>query len=453
MTAFPGLMTAVIGPWLLGAGIVLRALDTRQPGRWALVAGLGFYLGTLLAAVTSLVAIYLFHTRPNLGFSAVLLLAGLWLWRRPIRTIHFTPASLAHPTGTSIIFAMLFAWIVVTQFMLTSEAWNRPLTAWDAWQNWAPRARVWFETGHYVAFLPDADWLAGPAASYRLLAYHRAILAPLLMLWTAGPADTWLDSWATVLWPLCWLSMGLSLYGALRASATNLRLAVLGMFALLSLPYLQVQAALPGYADIWVAGFLLALLAASTNPGRSRGKHWLTGSMALGLLLSKDVAVVWLLMWVIGVNSRRITAQPHRWLAGLGVAFLLLVYLVSPTTIVAPLLGKSLLSYHAGTISALAREWFLSGNWALLAPLGMAVLPMAFARPYQAAALASQSLIITIQAMTFLLFVFVFTHLSKGLLKHDIFNRAFLHVAPMIVAWAFATLAATRPKPDVVNRS
>ena len=51
----------------------------------------------------------------------------------------------------------LLAWRYLT---ILQELLLRPLYAWDAWMNWAPKAIVWFHLEHLIEFVNPEQWLS-----------------------------------------------------------------------------------------------------------------------------------------------------------------------------------------------------------------------------------------------------------------------------------------------------
>src|SRR5271154_5921503 len=134
--AYLALACGLLLPWVLGFAL-LCALNwpgqsvppaPRSAGGIALRLGVGYFVGALL----------------------------LTLWMRGLSAagVGFGRLSIGAPLLVGA-FALLAAEV----------AWH-PLYPWDAWVQWATKARVWYELGRIVPFAHADAWLAGPPGAY-----------------------------------------------------------------------------------------------------------------------------------------------------------------------------------------------------------------------------------------------------------------------------------------------
>src|SRR5207248_7840187 len=82
------------------------------------------------------------------------------------------------PRWQRIAWIVLLAWLAFRFATLAVEIASRPLYPWDAWSQWATKARVWYELRHMAPFVPGEAWLAGASGdreSTRLHSSHRTI--------------------------------------------------------------------------------------------------------------------------------------------------------------------------------------------------------------------------------------------------------------------------------------
>jgi hypothetical protein len=114
---------------------------------------------------------------------------------------------------------ILVAWLALRFALLGLAVTWQPLYPWDAWIQWATKARVWYELGRLAPFaLPDA-WFAANGAVYFDSAPHYPSTMPLLQVWANLALGRWDD--ALMNWPWWQIAVALTLavYGGLCGSA------------------------------------------------------------------------------------------------------------------------------------------------------------------------------------------------------------------------------------------
>ena len=78
------------------------------------------------------------------------------------------------------------AWLALRFVLLLVEATLRPLYPWDAWTQWATKARVWYALKSMAPFVGASEWLAAPTGSlYFDAAPHYPATVPLTQVWSA----------------------------------------------------------------------------------------------------------------------------------------------------------------------------------------------------------------------------------------------------------------------------
>ena len=190
-----GLFAALVLPWLTGAAIVGALL----PGvRLSIVFGHGYLAGQV--AVIVLLLGWDASGRdlafvPLAGTLSALTILFAWWWR-----LQSPPTHLPWPgrgAWRHLLWLLPLAWFLFERgsVMLAEQA-LRPLYSWDAWMNWVPKAKVWFEHATLTPFVSPPDWLQAAAGSdVRTLGNWRASEyppgVPLLLLWAMLGAGTW----------------------------------------------------------------------------------------------------------------------------------------------------------------------------------------------------------------------------------------------------------------------
>src|SRR5207249_6930888 len=145
---------------------------------------------------------------------------------------------------------LLLAWLGLRFASIAAEIMWRPLYPWDAWGQWATKARVWFELGRIVPFARADVWLSGATAAYFDASPDNPSTVPLLQVWSCVALGRWDDSAMNWPWLAILAALVAAVYGALRGEGVAPLLALFGAYLLASLPLVDVHVALAGYADL-----------------------------------------------------------------------------------------------------------------------------------------------------------------------------------------------------------
>lgn len=450
-----GLLVALFLPWLAGAAIVGCLL----PGvRLSIVFGHGYLVGQVAVIVLLLgwdaSGRALAFAPPALALSALTVLLACW-WR-----FRAAPTRMPWPDRGAwrhLLWLLPLAWFLFERgSVMLGELSLRPLYAWDAWMNWVPKARVWFDHATLTPFVSPSDWLQASAGSdVRTLGNWRASEyppgVPLLLLWTMLGAGTWDHTLVYLPWLLLPAGLALALWGHLRSHALSPWLAAVAVYALLSQPLLDTHAVLAGYADLWLAAaFCLGSMAlAEWQRVRVLRYAILAMVMALACVLFKTpgLAFAAILIGAAGVLAWYPPVRILRW-AGVAAVGCLAIGLAigmwpgfqgSSETVAALELPGVLPSLELRPAPLLPYLWeslFAQANWHLLWPLVVAALAVGLTTRGWAA-LDGVAPNLFLAGLGFLLFVFGFTHYFNQAENGVTFNRALLYLAPLAVFVAF----------------
>ena len=197
-----GAIASVLLPWVAGTYAV-RALWRGAPAVPALVAiGYGYFVGafgaTWLMRALSLAGIR--WSLPTLA-AAMLVLgpSAWWLARRPAPAEGAPPglrqALAAEPPLLRWLFWLALSLVAVRLAGLAVDVVTAPMRGYDQWAHWATKARVWFEHGRMMPFVPPDTWLARGDPSLFIDANpgHPGT-TPLLQAWTANFLTAWNES-------------------------------------------------------------------------------------------------------------------------------------------------------------------------------------------------------------------------------------------------------------------
>lgn len=438
---FLGLAVGVMLPWLLGL-VWLRVLWRKRDARaWAVWLGYGYVLGALVTTLVMRLLDVLGITFSFVSISLPLLgitIAGALLYIK-------TPA-LTHPhpcpppsrerevllRWQQTLFIFLFAIIILRFAGLGLEIIWRPLFAWDAWNQWATKARVWYEWGRLVLFVPADIWLSsGTTQAYTDSAPHYPATIPLLQVWMSYSLGRWDDSLMNLPWLQCGIALGLAFYGQARLWGASPLLAMIFTYFLLSLPLLDTHIALAGYADLFMATVYGLAAMAFFHWARTRDHR--QGLLALLLILScsliKIPGQIWMLTFLPAVW---VALMPRTGMIGMAVLAVLgaaALFLLDRTQLV--ILGYTLHTEFSPVGEPILKNVFVMDNWHLFWYLFIALWLFALTRLFSAPLRVMTILVLT--DFYFLAIVFFFSKAHVWVADFSTLNRALLHIVPMLM--------------------
>lgn len=417
--------------WIAGCGWFVGAFATTLVMRALSAAGIPFgpaAIGVPLAVVAALAGGYAlrgrFAPRQALRRAAAGLAGhGLDGWQRA--------AWLALVGGLALRFALLFA-----------EVWWRPLYPWDAWTQWATKARVWFEMKAMVPFAGVAEWVAAPPAAqlWYDAAPHYPGTVPLLQAWAAILVGRWDDTLANLPWWVSGVALAVALHGGLRLLGFGRLPALAGATLVLTLPIVNVHIALAGYADLPLACVLVLGTIALMHAIATRGRADAALGIALfaAMVLTKNPGKAWVLMLLPAFVAAAVPRHGVRIaVAILAAAVFALLYAARS--------GFTLLNYHftlqtAMPWGALFDAYFSFANWHLLWYAVVAAVVVG-ARQLFAPGVAPWTVAVA-GGLVFLVVGFAFTNAGAWVEDQSTVNRATLHLAPVVVVWLLVMLRA-----------
>jgi hypothetical protein len=387
------LLLALALPWL-AAILWLRVLfRAPAPGRWPMIIGYAYPLAivavTLVLRLMDIAGLALNTWLPLLTAVFIAATALPWLLRHrtqpgtaPQPSIGATDAGL--PAGQIALIVALSLWIGLRLLSLALEVWWRPLFPWDAWTVWGLRARVWTELGQLVPFVSPKQWLsvADPSA-YTTIAWDYPWTVSLAATWGALASGGWNAGAANLPWLALALALASAFAGQARRWGASWTVVLVFLWLLLSLPILNTQVALAGYADLWVAAAIaLALMAflqwARTGDGRQALLVVLMLVVAASL---KREGLVWALLFLPALLAARLHVRWLTVILGLCTGLVLVLWLtggatfslagigpmvITPDRIELPWLGAFDIEHHTDWTPMLM-HLFVYGDWHLLA--------------------------------------------------------------------------------------
>ena len=445
-----GLLATLLMPWLLGV-VWLRVRWLKADNiAWPTLLGYGYLAGVL---GTTLVMRLLDLLGIRLGFLnialvlALLIAIGILAGRgMPWRGLGIGSDWRGLAGWYKAAFAVLLILVAIRLGGLGLEIIWQPLFPWDAWSQWATKARVWYGLGHLVSFVSPSVWLQGGSV-FTDSAPHYPPAVPLLQVWTSFGLGRWDDTLMNLPWLMCAIALAMAFYGQARQWGIAPLFAMMFTYFLLSLPMLDTHVALAGYADLFL-GAVYGLAAFSFFHWARSRDTW-QGAMAIlmgaGCILIKQPGIGWTLtllpaLWV--VLAPRAGLIGTLILSVLGLAALLLFGQGG-----FKLLGYTLNFKFTPVWWPLWESLAILDNWHLLFYLVAAALllylPRLLAPAYRAMT------VLVGAALVFILTIFFFTLIGAFVESHTVVNRALLHLVPlllfyvMVLFWEAPNLLAT----------
>jgi hypothetical protein len=439
-------------PWVAGA-LSIRAATGRHPQPPAIAIGYG-YLAGMFAVTLVTRALSLAGIRWGLAWVAlpiVLAAAAAYLRMRSLGTARaLMPrlGALATLQGAArAIFVALLALTCVRLVMLGVEVVLLPLVPFDAFAQWASKSRVWYEYRYMVPFVPAGQWTRGAAGVMQFTDTHPEYpgTVPLFQVWTALWLGRWDESLINVPWVAAWAALGLACYAQLRRLDFGAVKAMFGTYVLLSLPFLTIQVALAGIADLFVAiAYGLAAIATwQWTITRQRGDAGLALLMAIVCASLKFEGAFWaltLVPCVVTALNRRIGL----WLLGAGAMAAALYLAFGPAEL--RVLGYAVRTRFVDVSTPVYEHLFVMDNWHLLWYAVVGVLAFHWRTLFDER-LAPMS-VTMLTAVAFVVVVFFFSTAAGGVKEESVTNRFVLHT---VAAFVFYMALILRPSQHQAN--
>ena len=444
-----GLLIGQLLPWLAGSAWIACLWREPVPGRGTIVLGYGYLAGslglTLWMRLLSSLGIAFGWTSIGAPMLAIAAIAAGLLYRRrafALPTLRIERAALelgGQFSRTHLLAWWFFAALIGLHLGLAAvEIIWRPLFPWDAWTQWATKARVWFEFGRMVPFSDLATWFGG--ATYTDAAPHYPANLPLLQVWASITLGRWDDSLMNLPTLSFAMALGLGFYGQLRHAGRGALFAIIGVYAVLSLPLLDTHVALAGYADLPLATYysLAAIALWRWSIGRDRAQLALAVIAAVACPMTKTPGLIWLLTFAPAIIVVLLPKYGLRIVSGLAVS-VILALLVLAQADVTVLSYRLQVGFHP-VWEPLWQNYYEFANWHLLWYLLPALMLCSY-RHLRSPTLIVGTLTVA-SGLGFLFVVFSFSNAADWVVDYSTVNRATLHFAPLLVFYVLALLHA-----------
>src|SRR6185437_2289358 len=272
-------IVAALAPHRLETGVSLsaRSVDSDASGRageimW--LAGSGFLAGAFVLTIwmrvlsAAHVRFSIVSIAAPLAIATLALLIFAYVRRKRRTTARELGAPLSNPLRA--IWWALAAWVAARFAMLLLEVVRIPLYPWDAWEQWATKARVWYEFGRLVPFVDAGSWFAAHGTAWTDASPGYPATVPLWQVWSCIALGRWDDALMNLPWWLTAVALAFAAYGVVRGFGASALAAMIGAWLVSSLPLANVHVALAGYADLPMAAYYALAALASWRWARSR---------------------------------------------------------------------------------------------------------------------------------------------------------------------------------------
>lgn len=437
MRDLAGVVLSVALPWVAGTLWVRALWRGEQDGRGALSVGYGYFAGAF--AVTLLMRLIdLAGERWTLGWIALplfALAAAAWFSARSQRSLRrdwrrAAASFAAAPVVSHRLFWLFLAFCASSVLAMTAfVAWSL-LTPYDAMAQWADKARVWYEFGRLLPFVGAEDWSRyedalhfwDPNPSY-------PATAPLLQVWTALSLGHWDESLINMPWVAAFVALGFAFYGQVRRLDAGPAKSIACTYLVLSLPYLQVQVALAGMVDIFIAAAYALAAMSFWHWVRAQQRQDAVLAVAMVILVAalKREGILWALTFAPALFvafNRRIGLSLTVLLGAAAVAYALF----GPAEV--KVMGYLLRTRFENVSFPAYQHLFLMDNWHLLWYAAIAVIAFNGAR-LLAASLAPVT-VTMLAALGLVAVVFFFSSAAGGVAEESLLNRFVLQLVPAL---------------------
>lgn len=458
--AMISLAIALLVPWALGIIWLRPAWRSGTEGAWPAILGYGYFTGTL-ANATIMLTLDALGLQQNFDALVGILLAltalGFWLTRKIPWFASPGGRTAILAGGARITWRQVAAGLLLLLFILrfggfALEILWRPLYPWDAWMNWAPKARVWFEHKSLVPHLAPEAWLASGSALVYTGSNEEnwtfAPLVPLIQFWIALALDRWDENLINLPWLQAALALMLAFYGQARALGARPLFALIFCYLLASLPLFGTHIALAGYADLWMACLYALAVMAFLRWAQDRDPHQAIVALIFmaALPFVKKPGIAWAITFLPALLAALFSIKILGFIVLISGSLFGAFYFTTGIELSMPFGGDILLSpqqirlpgyvgegFHFYPVwEPFIRHLFLRPNWHLFwhGALGLLLLAVPFAWRDRRIAIP---LTLALTGLLFLFLVFFFTgRYSSEAMKATTINRALLHLVPAL---------------------
>ena len=342
--------------------------------------------------------------------------------------------------------------------------WNGvllPNIAWDSWAVWFGKAQQWINHGLHTQILQWEAWLQAEGALFNPSANYPDGLSLIFywpeLLFGSGFAIT------HVVLLFAFAMMTLLLTSRIEKTGAPIYFQLFLIVVLYTTPFINNHLMILGYADIWIAMFVVLIMLSLMDfvDDRNSGVGLTILCYLVMLPMLKLEGWVWLILFVLAYLISWLLKHHNRFKIMITISVLIVLLLLAGGIHLSLPFGDLIISHERITLfnlfdmklafvdisDALLVSFFWQNNWSLLW-LGLPFLLYTFFNTQHS--LASQvSHIFLILALACFMFLFFFTEASQWAQDLTAINRVVLQLTPCYVFLLFKMLSSlVIPKPD-----
>ena len=454
----PGVVLTLALPWIAGAMGAAALWRGRGEGRGVLCIGYGYLLGVLATTLLLRFASLIGWRWSFSGIAAVLIVLACagWYVAKPLpmlrRAGRRSVASLsAMPAASRAIFWLFLGLAAINVVaLLACVAWGL-LMPYDAIAHWGDKSRVWYEYGRIVPFVSATDWrrLGDVRYFWDTNPGHPAAV-PLLQVWTTLGMGHWDETLMNMPWVATLVALGFLFYAQVRRLGAGVAKAMVCTYLLLSLPFLQINVAVSGMADLFVSVAYCAAALALWQWTRSR--QWPDAALALLMVIYCAMVKNEGILWALTLVPAALVALHRRigftLLGALGAAATLyLAFGPDELTIMSYTVKTRLFNVATPMID----HMFVMDNWHLFWYAVIAIIA-GNARRLLSPRLAPMTVTIA-TGSAFVAIVYFFSSAAGGVNDESLVNRFLFQIVPALAFYLIAILQDRDPSVEVEETS
>lgn len=294
-------------PWCLGYFIVRLIYKKKTISTIFICIGYGYFLGLFVLSVLMYLCKDTTVTMHQLMI--IIIFINIFLLIRYlknnssiIKAKEFLEYIAEIKITIKIVLAFCVFWILVRIISFSVEVILQPLFPWDAYTAWMPKAHYWFHSERLSQIISYWDWIGDYKQIKEIYVHDSAdehSLVNFVIFWIALMIGSWDEGYILLPWLLVTIAFLFGFAGQAIEYGVNIKIIIVSMILLISLPVMNSHIALPGYVDIWL-GFILGLTVLSLIQWCVNGgfeQLLMTFIMIFGLCLIKsESGVVWSLV-------------------------------------------------------------------------------------------------------------------------------------------------------------
>lgn len=439
----------ILLPLFIGVGLPFYILLSTEKSNWQKLLGDSFFIGVFIVVVVlnifQLMAINLNIPMTFTVFSIfamISLLIVIFLNRKSISISSRT--GFQFKISSHIFYLSFFIIIVLHLYHIIMQNTSMPLIGWDAWNGWVAKAKIWHYHGISEPLINRFVWLQSDSVLTNPIVHYPDGLS-LLYLFESGYWG-WNETELNAIYPAMFIALIFSFFGNIKILTDSRIYPWVAVLMLVTIPMVNIHLVLAGYADIWIAAFLvLSIFNAQMFLDKPHIKSFLSVAIfSIAMVLFKLESWVWLAIFVsafflsvLSTNKRKllyvifVSVCFIWWLNdGLSINLPMGELIIKPNLIQIPALGSYSLTF-LNTTTSLLEALFFSKSWGLLWYLIPVVIFLTIRiKNKNTLVLPGLFLIFTV---LFLFVLFYMTYASVFANDFTSSNRIVMHIVPLFI--------------------